>query len=51
VSSTPAEAFSHCWKASKEAGVKGLKARLAYRKECHAKYKAAKKAAKAAKKG
>jgi hypothetical protein len=51
VASTPAEALSHCWKASKEAGVKGLKARLAYRKECHAQYKAAKKAAKAAKKG
>ena len=46
VASTPAEAFSHCWKASKVAGVKGLKAHHAYVKECRAHYKAAKKAAK-----
>lgn len=46
ISSTPAQALSHCWKASKQAGVKGMKARLAYAKECRAHYKATKKAAK-----
>ena len=46
VGTTPAVAGSGCWKAAKAAGVKGWKARHAYRKECRAHYKAMKKAGK-----
>jgi hypothetical protein len=45
VASTPALACHGCWKAAKAAGVKGMKARMEYRKACRAHYKAAKKAA------
>ena len=45
VGSTPALACHGCWKAAKASGVKGIKARHAYRKECRAHHRAAKKAA------
>ena len=44
-STSPAFACHGCWKAAKAAGVKGLKARMAYRKECRAHHRAARKAA------
>lgn len=44
VQPTPADAkiFHGCFKAAKAAGVKGLKARHEFRKECRAHFKAAK---------
>jgi len=45
VSPTPAHARYGCWKAAKAAHLPKMKERMAYRKECRAHHKAAKKAA------